>query len=157
MVREILNSVRWLTSSCSSTQCRYLGAPNSELCTKNCLPSTLNNFMGWFSVPDIFSQLSLGRFWRRCSDSGRKGGYDWSFVPINLIVQKYFCTVTNFKKKNQNVLQVFSALDKDNDGGIGVEEFVTVCFQKSFFLENLLYFHNFGCNRVLYSSVFRDV
>ena len=29
----------------------------------------------------------------------------------------------------QNVLQVFSALDKDNDGGIGVDEFVTVCFR----------------------------
>ena len=33
--------------------------PNSKLCTKNCLLSTLNNFFGWFSVPDIFSQLSF--------------------------------------------------------------------------------------------------
>ena len=28
------------------------------------------------------------------------------------------------------ISKVFSALDKDNDGGIGVDEFVTVCFRK---------------------------
>ena len=35
------------------------GPPNSKLCTKNFLLSTLNNFFGWFSVPDIFSQFSF--------------------------------------------------------------------------------------------------
>ena len=158
MVREILNSVRWLTSSCSSTQCRYLGDPqlwtlHEKLFTLN--PKQLHGvvFSSWYLFTIIIREVlkKMLRF--------RQKRWVWLKLCSNSIdsTQIIFLRCYQFQKFfYQNVLQVFSALDKDNDGGIGVDEFVTVCL-RIFLLKNLLYFHNFGFNRVLYSSVFRDV
>ena len=130
MVREILNSVRWLTSSCSSTQCRYLGGRqlwtlHEKLFSLN--PKQLHRvvFSSWYLFTIIIREVlkKMLRF--------RQNRWVWLKLCSNSIDSTQIVYVFALLQ----ISKVFSALDKDNDGGIGVDEFVTVCFRKVNFIQ----------------------